>query len=93
MFEAVKEKVEAEIVALASQNQHLITDFVGQKASSLVNDDAAMSDLALKLYGLLPTVLKSIVGQDTFTSFVLENRQRLIAAITTATQTPGGKGP
>jgi hypothetical protein len=36
-------------------------------------------------------MLKSIVGQDTFTSFMLDNRQRLIAAITAATQPSGGK--
>ena len=35
MFEAVKDKIEAEIVALVRQNQLLITDFVGQKASAL----------------------------------------------------------
>lgn len=93
MFEAVKEKIEAEIVALASQNQHLITDFVGQKASGLINDDAAMTGFALKLYGMLPTMLRSIVGQDTFTAFVLDNRQRLIAAITAATQAPNEKKP
>lgn len=92
MFEAVKDKVEAEIVALATRNEHLLTDFLGEKASSLVNDDAAMQNLSLKLYDLLPAVLKSIVGQDTFTSFVLDNRQRLIAAITAATQPSSGKG-
>lgn len=92
MFEAVKDKVEAEIVTLAAQNQHLLTDFLGEKASSLVNDDAAMSSLALKLYALLPGMLKAVVGQDTFTSFMLDNRQRLIAAITAATQSSGEKG-
>ncbi len=92
MFEAVKDKVEAEIVTLATQNQHLLTDFLGEKASSLVNDDAAMSSLSLKLYALLPGMLKAVVGQDTFTSFMLDNRQRLIAAITAATQPSGGKG-
>jgi len=92
MFEAVKGKVEAEIVTLATQNQHLLTDFLGEKASSLVNDDAAMHNLSLKLYDLLPAVLQSIVGQDTFTSFMLDNRQRLIAAITAATQSSCGKG-
>ena len=70
MFEVVKDKVEAEIVTLATQNQHLLTDFLGEKASSLVNDDAAMHNLSVKLYDLLPAVLKSIVGQDTFTSFM-----------------------
>ncbi|MGO4407656.1 hypothetical protein AB4Z10_25760 [Bosea sp. RAF48] len=92
MFEAVKEKIEAEIVSLVSQNEHLLKDFAGQKASDLVNDDAAMRDLALRLYGLLPAMLKSIVGQDIFIAFVLDNRQRLIEAITAATQEPGGKG-
>lgn len=93
MFEAVEQKIEAEIITLVSQNQHLITEFVGQKASGLVNDDAAMTNFAGKLYGMLPLMLKSIVSQDTFTSFVLDNRQRLIAAITAATQAPNEKSP
>ncbi len=93
MFEAVKQKIEAEIITLVSQNQHLITDFVGQKASGLVNDDAAMTNFASKLYAMLPLMLRSVVSQDTFTSFVLDNRQRLIAAITAATQAPNERKP
>ena len=89
MFEASMDKIEAELIALIKENQHILTDFVGQKASDLVNDDAAMSELAAKLYTLLPALLQSMVSQQQLTAFILANRQRVVAAIQAAGQASG----
>ena len=85
---ALADKLAAPFNAIVSRHRASLMPMLGGSATSarvaLANDDA-VREIAVFCYPLLPGIMRLTIKEHTFVTFVMNNRERLLARLTVDT--------
>lgn len=70
-------KLIAPHLPMIREHLHAAAGRVGDKAQSMIQNDAAMTVALRQVHGRLPRVVRLVVREERFVTFMLNNRDRI----------------